>query len=87
VVTINFREALIDGTAVQSSEPGIPVRFPTGNVIPGFIQALQLMQAPAKARFYIPASLAYADRGAGTKVLPYSALVIDVELLKVEHAP
>jgi FKBP-type peptidyl-prolyl cis-trans isomerase FklB len=41
------------------------------------------MKEGAKYRFYIPYNLAYGERGAGAQIPPYSALIFDVELLKV----
>ena len=46
-------------------------------------QALQLMQEGAKWRLYIPYDMAYGEHGAGEMIPPYSALIFDVELIKV----
>jgi len=52
-------------------------------VIPGWVEALQLMPEGSKWRLYIPQELAYGAQGAGASIPPYSALIFDVELLKV----
>jgi FKBP-type peptidyl-prolyl cis-trans isomerase FklB len=41
------------------------------------------MKEGAKYRFYIPYHLAYGERGAGSSIPPYAALIFDVELLAV----
>lgn len=83
LVVIAYRQTLIDGSPVQSFDREAPARFAAGKVIWGFVEALKLMHAPAEARFYVPAQLAFDDRGAGTRVPPWSALIIDVELIRV----
>lgn len=83
VVVLSYRQTLIDGSLVESFDSDSPAQFPAGNVIKGFVEALKLMKAPARAQFYIPAALAFADRGAGTRVPPWSVLIIDAQLIRV----
>lgn len=83
-VTVNYRGTLPDGTEFDSSYArNQPLTFPLKNVIPGWVEGLQLMKPGAKYKFYIPAKLAYGERGAGDKIGPNQALVFDVELLSV----
>ena len=42
-------------------------RFPVKGVIPGWTEALQLMKEGDKWQLFIPADLAYGERGAGTR--------------------
>ena len=73
-----------DGTVFDSSyKRGQPAEFPVGGVIAGWTEALQLMQEGAKWRLYIPSELAYGARGAGNSIPPHSALIFDIELIKV----
>lgn len=84
-VTVNYRGTLIDGTEFDSSyKRGEPATFPVGGVIPGWTEALQLMKEGAKWQLFIPADLAYGERGAGPVIEPNSALVFEVELVSIQ---
>ena len=52
-------------------------------MIPGWVEALQMMKAGAKWRLYIPSMLAYGPNGAGGAIGPNATLIFDVELLEV----
>ena len=83
-VTVHYRGTLIDGTEFDSSySRNKPATFRADRVIDGWREALQLMQEGAKWELFIPARLAYGDRGAG-KIQPNSTLVFEVQLIKVE---
>jgi len=85
-VTVHYHGTLIDGTVFDSSvERGEPATFPVGGVIPGWVEALQLMKPGAKWKLFIPAELAYGERGAGPVIGPNSVLVFDVELLGINE--
>ncbi len=84
-VTVNYKGTLLDGTVFDSSyDRGQPVSFPLGNVIPGWTEGVQLMTPGAKYKFYIPAKLAYGERGAPPKIGPNSTLVFEVELISID---
>ena len=83
-VQCHYEGTLIDGTIFDSSiKRGEPAVFGVNQVIKGWVEALQLMQEGAKWRLYIPYDMAYGEHGAGEMIPPYSALVFDVELIKV----
>ena len=85
-VTVNYRGTLIDGTEFDSSyKRGEPATFPVGGVIPGWTEALQLMKEGAKWQLFIPADLAYGERGAGPVIEPNSTLLFDVELISIQN--
>ncbi|WP_349361743.1 FKBP-type peptidyl-prolyl cis-trans isomerase [Hymenobacter sp. H14-R3] len=85
-VTTHYHGTLINGTVFDSSyQRGQPATFPVNGVIAGWTEALQLMPEGSKYRLYIPSDLAYGKRGAGRDIGPDSALVFDVELLKVNN--
>jgi FKBP-type peptidyl-prolyl cis-trans isomerase FklB len=84
-VKTHYHGTLIDGTVFDSSvQRGEPVSFPVSGVIPGWVEALQLMPVGSKWKLYIPQELAYGIRGGGQTIKPYSALVFEVELLEIE---
>ena len=75
---------LIDGTVFDSSIPrGEPTEFGVTQVIPGWVEGLQLMKPGAKYEFYIPQELAYGAQGSQGAIPPYSALIFEVELIKI----
>jgi len=83
-VEVHYVGTLIDGTQFDSSyERGEPVTFPVTGVIPGWTEALQLMKEGDKWQLVIPPQLAYGERGAPPVIPANSALVFEVELLKV----
>lgn len=83
-VEVHYTGKLIDGTVFDSSvERGVPATFGVTQVIPGWVEALQLMKAGSKWRLFIPSQLAYGPQGAGGVIGPDSTLIFDVELLKV----
>lgn len=83
-VQCHYEGTLIDGTVFDSSiKRGEPAVFGVNQVIRGWVEALQLMKEGAKWRLYIPYDMAYGEHGAGEMIPPYSALVFEVELIKV----
>lgn len=84
-VEVHYTGKLIDGTVFDSSvDRGMPATFGVTQVIPGWVEALQLMKAGSKWRLFIPSNLAYGPNGApGSPIGPNATLVFDVELLKV----
>ncbi len=83
-VKCHYHGTLIDGTVFDSSvERRQPAVFPVNGVIKGWVEALQLMSTGSKWRLFIPSALAYGSNGAGAAIGPNSALIFDVELLKI----
>lgn len=83
-VKCHYEGFLTDGTLFDSSlQRGEPAVFGLQQVIAGWTEGLQLMQEGAKYRFFIPYKLGYGESGAGQSIPPFSALVFDVELIKV----
>lgn len=83
-VKCHYHGTLINGTVFDSSvQRGEPAVFGVSQVIPGWVEALQLMEVGSKWRLFIPSGLAYGEHGAGEAIEPNSALVFDVELLDI----
>ncbi len=86
-VTTHYTGTLIDGTVFDSSiENGEPSSFPVNGVIPGWVEALQLMSVGSKWRVVVPPDLAYKERGAGNRIGPNQALIFEIELISIDKA-
>ena len=85
-VTVHYHGTLIDGTVFDSSvERDAPASFGVHQVIPGWTEALQLMNVGSKYRLYIPQELAYgANPHPGGPIKPFEALIFDVELISIQ---
>jgi len=80
MVEVNYSGWTTDGKMFDSSiTRGQPAKFPVGRVIPGWTEGLQLLVEGDKARFWIPAELAYQGKPG-----PQGMLVFDVELIKIQ---
>ena len=83
-IRCHYHGTLINGTVFDSSvDRGEPIEFGVNQVIPGWTEALQLMNVGSKWRLFIPSHLAYGERGAGQSIEPNSTLIFDVELLDI----
>jgi FKBP-type peptidyl-prolyl cis-trans isomerase len=84
-VVCNYRGTLLDNTEFDSSyKRGQPATFPVNGVIKGWTEALQLMPVGSKWQLFIPAELAYGERGAGGQIGPNATLIFEVELLSIQ---
>jgi len=83
-VTVHYHGMLTDGTVFDSSvDRGEPAQFGVTQVIPGWVEALQLMSVGDKWKLTIPSALAYGDKGAGGLIGPGETLVFEVELIGI----
>ncbi len=82
-VTVHYRGTKIDGTEFDSSyRRNRPATFRLDGVIKGWTEGLQLMKEGAKWQLFIPADLAYNERGP----LADQTLIFEVELISVGPA-
>ena len=85
VVTVHYEGKLVDVTFFDSSlSRGEPVDLPVSGVIPGWVEALQMMQVGDKWKVTIPSDLAYGERSPSPVIPPNSVLVFDMELLGIQ---
>jgi len=85
-VTTHYRGTLIDGTEFDSSyKRGQPATFQVSGVIPGWTEALQLMETGAKWELFIPPNLAYGERGSGGVIGPNATLIFEIELISIQE--
>ena len=83
-VTVHYTGALIDGRVFDSSvERGEPSTFGVSQVIPGWVEALQMMKPGAEWRIFVPSDLAYGPQGAGGIIGPNMTLIFDIQLIKI----
>ena len=83
-VQCHYHGTLIDGQVFDSSiQRGTPAVFGVNQVIPGWVEALQLMPEGSRWKLYIPADLAYGEQGAGGSIPANATLIFEVELIKI----
>jgi len=85
VVKVHYRGELIDGTVFDSSEGKEPIEVIVGigEVMPGWDEALQMMQKGTKAKIILPSSIAYGKQAVGS-IPPYSTLIFTLEVIDVK---
>ncbi|MGY8960527.1 MAG: FKBP-type peptidyl-prolyl cis-trans isomerase [Alphaproteobacteria bacterium] len=83
-VSVHYTGRLLNGDVFDSSHKrGQPAEFPVSGVIPGWTEALQLMQPGGQLEVWIPSELAYGERGAGSVIGPNEVLNFDMDLLAI----
>jgi hypothetical protein len=88
VVLVNYKGTLVakgagDGPVFDQAERA---PFPVTGVVPGFSEALKLMNRGAKYRFWIPPALGYGETSPDPKIPAHSVLVFDVEMIDFKNA-
>ena len=85
-VVTHYKGTLLNGTEFDSSfKRNQPATLKVNGVIPGWTEALQLMEEGAKWVLYVPAALAYGERGAGPQIGPNATLIFEVELISIQQ--
>jgi FKBP-type peptidyl-prolyl cis-trans isomerase len=86
-VQMYYTGALINGRVFDGTSPGLPAFFKVNEVIPGWVEALQLMREGDHWQIVIPSSIGYGSKGAGDAIPANQVLVFDLTLLKTTPAP
>ncbi|MBT2745809.1 MULTISPECIES: FKBP-type peptidyl-prolyl cis-trans isomerase [unclassified Lysobacter] len=83
-VRVNYLGRLLDGSKFESTyDTDHPAEFVLAQVMPGWTEGVQLMTPGAKYRFWVPAKLAYGERGMAGQIEPNSVLDFEIELLEI----
>ena len=89
-VKVYYTGKLINGVVFDGTSPGLPATFKLNSVIPGWIEAMQLMREGDHWQIVIPPNLGYGVRGSpdgGLAVPPNQDLIFDIKLLETTPAP
>jgi FKBP-type peptidyl-prolyl cis-trans isomerase len=82
-VNVNYKGTLLDGTEFDSSYARNKSDiFKLSEMITGFTQALTQVPEGSRVVIYIPANLAYGEKG-NDVIPPFAAVVFEVELLGI----
>ena len=83
VVVAHYRGTRIDGSEFDGTDPqGEPASFPLRGVVPGWQEALPLMNAGSKWRIYLPPQLGYGEQGSPPAIEPNEVLVFEIHLIE-----
>jgi FKBP-type peptidyl-prolyl cis-trans isomerase FklB len=88
-VQVNYRGTLISGKEFDSSSKhgSAPAEFSVGGVVKGWTEALQMMKVGSKWEVYLPADLAYGERGFPPDIEPGAPLIFEMELVGIKPPP
>ncbi len=75
---VKYKGTTRDGNVFDENEQ---TPMPVGGVVPGFSEALQLMQKGGEYRIWIPSELGYGEQSPGPELPANSVLIFDVTLL------
>jgi len=86
-VKVNYEGKLVNGTVFDSSfQRGEPADLPLQGLIPGWVEALQLMRPGDEWMLYVPPELGYGANSPDP-IPPNSVLVFRIQLLGVLQHP
>jgi len=87
-IVVRYEGRLTNGQLFDSSasEASGTATFPLGKLIPGWVAVLQLMRPGDEWKIYLPAYMAYGEKGAGP-IPPNADLIFKVELVSIKTPP
>jgi FKBP-type peptidyl-prolyl cis-trans isomerase len=87
-VKVYYTGKLINGVIFDGTSPGLPATMKLAEVIPGWVEALQIMREGDHWQLVIPSNLAYGARSMGDGLIPpYQTLIFDLKLIATTPAP
>jgi FKBP-type peptidyl-prolyl cis-trans isomerase FklB len=88
IVQVNYEGKLLDGTVFDSSfARGQAAEFPVGQLIPAWVEALQMMRPGDEWTIWVPPSIGYGEAGAPGAIPPNALLVFRMRLEKIVGGP
>jgi FKBP-type peptidyl-prolyl cis-trans isomerase FklB len=97
VVQVNYEGTLLDGTVFDSSfARGQAAEFTVGDLVPAWVEALQLMKPGDEITLWVPPALGYGDAGmppgcgpgaTACEIPPNSLLVFRMRLERIVSGP
>ena len=89
-VEVYYTGKLINGKVFDGTSPGLPASLQVSQVVPGWVEALQLMRVGDHWTIWIPANLGYGARGhpdGEVPIPPNQTLIFDLRLLSTRPPP
>ena len=87
-VKVYYTGKLINGVIFDGTSPGLPATMKLAEVIPGWVEALQIMREGDHWQLVIPTLLGYGARAMGDGLIPpYQTLIFDLKLIETTPAP
>jgi FKBP-type peptidyl-prolyl cis-trans isomerase FklB len=90
-VFVHYTGKYVDGTVFDSSKDRTPLKTAlNGGAIPGFLEAISLMEVGSKAEVIIPYEIAYGKQGnqnpytGEMTIEPYQTLIFELELVDIK---
>jgi FKBP-type peptidyl-prolyl cis-trans isomerase FklB len=85
-VTVQYRGTLINGNEFENTNrKGQPASFMVNSMIPGWTEALQMMEVGSKWQLFIPPQLAYGEQGRSPVIEPNATLIFELELVAIQE--
>ena len=81
-VTVNYKGSFVSGEIFDAGEG---VSFTVSQLIPGWVEALPLMNVGSKWKLFVPPSLGYGVGGTGN-IGPNTTLIFEMELVSIDTA-
>lgn len=86
-IVVNYQGTTLDGKEFDSSyKRGQPMTAQLQYMIPGWVEALKMMKTGSTWMLYVPAHLAYGERGVPPVIGPNQTLIFKVELVDVKKS-